>query len=488
MAKYESVIGLEVHIELRTKTKIFCDCPADHGGDPNTRCCPVCMGMPGTLPVLNKSVVEFAARAGMMLNCEIAHFSKMDRKNYFYPDLPKAYQISQLDHPLCEHGYIDIDVNGEQKRIGITRIHIEEDAGKLVHTESGSGADCNRCGVPLIEIVSEPDIRTAAQAKAYLERLRDLIRWVDVSDCQMEMGSMRCDVNLSVRPVGDTKLYTRSEIKNLNSLKSIVAAINAEKARQIDETEAGHTLLQETRRYDPEKDKTYTMRVKENANDYRYFPDPDLVPIILTDEDHARLRATIPDLPEERLAKYTGEYKLPEATAQSLCESPKLANLYSTAVAKVQQPKLLANLMLADETPLDIPAGVWAELTNLCADGKINRSAPAKLLEAYRAEIEACKIPAEIDSEIKEVDLSPVCAPSISELVQKLGLEQVQDTGLLNAVADEVIAANPKAVADYKAGKEAAIKALMGQVMKRTKGAANPQEATALLKEKLAKL
>ena len=465
MAKYESVIGLEVHIELRTRTKIFCDCPADHGGDPNTRCCPVCMGMPGTLPVLNKEVVNFAVRAGMMLNCEIAHFSKMDRKNYFYPDLPKAYQISQLDHPLCEHGYIDIDVSGEKSRIGITRIHIEEDAGKLVHTETGSGADCNRCGVPLIEIVSEPDIRTAAQAKAYLERLRELIRWVGVSECQMELGSMRCDVNLSVRPVGDTKLYTRTEIKNLNSLKSVVAAINAEKARQIDETEAGHELVQETRRYDPEKDKTYSMRVKENANDYRYFPDPDLVPIILTDEDHARLRASIPDLPEERLAKYTGELKLPEATAKSLCEEPALANLFSAAADGVKQPKLLANLMLAEEQAADIPAAIWTELTGLVEAGKINRSAPAKLLAAYRE-----------------------TGKDLAALVQELGLEQVQDTGLLNQVADEVIAANPKAVADYQSGKQAAIGALMGQIMKRMKGAANPQEATAILKEKLAKL
>ena len=465
MAKYESVIGLEVHIELRTKTKIFCDCPADHGGEPNTRCCPVCMGMPGTLPVLNREVVTFAARAGMMLNCEIAHFSKMDRKNYFYPDLPKAYQISQLDHPLCEHGYIDIVANGEEKRIGITRIHIEEDAGKLVHTDGGSGADCNRCGVPLIEIVSEPDIRTAAQARAYLERLRELIRWVGVSDCQMETGSMRCDVNLSIRPVGDTNLYTRTEIKNLNSLKHIVAAIDAEKARQIDETEAGHELVQETRRYDPEKDKTYSMRVKENANDYRYFPDPDLVPIILTDEDHARLRASIPDLPEERLAKYINEYKLPESTAQSLCAEPKLANLYSEAVGTVQQPKLLANLMLADTDAVNIPAAVWTELTNLVAAGKINRSAPAKLLEAYRE-----------------------TGKDIAALVDELGLAQVQDSGLLESIADEVIAANPKAVADYKAGKEAAIKALMGQIMKRTKGAANPQEATALLIDKISKL
>lgn len=465
MAKYESVIGLEVHIELRTKTKIFCDCPADHGGEPNTRCCPVCMGMPGTLPVLNREVVKFAARAGMMLGCEIAHFSKMDRKNYFYPDLPKAYQISQLDHPLCEHGHIDINVNGEQKRIGITRIHIEEDAGKLVHTDNGSGADCNRCGVPLIEIVSEPDIRTAAQARAYLERLRELIRWVGVSDCQMETGSMRCDVNLSIRPVGDTNLYTRTEIKNLNSLKHIVAAIDAEKARQIDETEAGHALVQETRRYDPEKDKTYSMRVKENANDYRYFPDPDLVPIILTDDDHAALRASIPDLPEERLAKYVEEYKLPESTAQTLCAEPALANLYSAAVTDVKNAKLLANLMLADADAVHIPAAVWVELTNLCADGKINRSAPAKLLEAYRE-----------------------TGKDIAVLVDELGLQQVQDSGLLESIADEVIAANPKAVADYKAGKEAAIKALMGQIMKRTKGAANPQEATQLLIDKIAKL
>lgn len=276
---------------------------------------------------------------------------------------------------------------------------------------------------------------------------------------------MRCDVNLSIRPVGDTNLYTRTEIKNLNSFKHIVAAIDAEKARQIDETEAGRALVQETRRYDPEKDKTYSMRVKENANDYRYFPDPDLVPIILTDEDHARFRAMIPDLPEERLAKYVNELKLPEATAKSLCEEPVLANLFSAAAEQVQQPKLLANLMLADSDAVSIPAEIWTELTNLCAANKINRSAPAKLLEAYRE-----------------------TGKDISALVQELGLEQVQDTGLLNSVADEVIAANPKAVADYKAGKEAAIKALMGQIMKRTKGAANPQEATALLKEKLAKL
>lgn len=465
MAKYECVIGLEVHIELRTKTKIFCDCPADHGGEPNTRCCPVCMGMPGTLPVLNREVVNYAARAGMMLGCEIAHFSKMDRKNYFYPDLPKAYQISQLDHPLCEHGHIDVTVNGVEKRIGITRIHIEEDAGKLVHTDSGSGADCNRCGVPLIEIVSEPDIRSAAEARAYLERLRELIRWVDVSDCQMETGSMRCDVNLSIRPVGDTNLYTRTEIKNLNSLKHIVAAIDAEKARHIDETEAGREIVQETRRYDPEKDKTYSMRVKENANDYRYFPDPDLVPIILTDEDHARLRASLPDLPEERLAKFTGEYKLPESTAQSLCAERKLADLYSSAVDRVKNAKLLANLILAEQNPTEIPADVWVELTELCGANKINRSAPAKLIEAYRE-----------------------TGREIQVLVDELGLAQVQDSGLLEQIADEVLAANPKAVADYKAGKEAAIKALMGQIMKRTKGAANPQEATQLLIDKIAKM
>lgn len=465
MKRYESVIGLEVHIELRTKTKIFCDCPADHGGEPNTRCCPVCMGMPGTLPVLNREVVNFAVRAGMMLNCKIAQFSKMDRKNYFYPDLPKAYQISQLDLPLCEHGYVDIEVNGEPKRIGITRIHIEEDAGKLVHMEGGSGADCNRCGVPLIEIVSEPDIRTAAQARAYLERLRELIRWVGVSDCQMETGSMRCDVNLSIRPVGDAQLYTRTEIKNLNSLKHIVAAIDAEKARQIDVAESGAELVQETRRYDPEKDKTYSMRKKENANDYRYFPDPDLVPIVISDAQMQALRDSIPDLPEERLASLQSDYHLPAATAEALVAEPELANLYAAAVAQVQQPKLLANLMLADAEPIGIPAQVWVELTNLCAANKINRTAPPKLLAAYRA---ACK--------------------PIAELVTELGLEQVQDTGLLAQIADEVIAANPKAVADYQAGKQAAIGALMGQLMKRTKGAANPQEATAILKEKLSKL
>ncbi len=477
MAKYECVIGLEVHIELRTRTKIFCDCPADHGGDPNTRCCPVCMGMPGTLPVLNRQVVDFAARAGMMLNCEIAHFSKMDRKNYFYPDLPKAYQISQLDHPLCEHGYIDVNVNGEEKRIGITRIHIEEDAGKLVHTDYGSGADCNRCGVPLIEIVSEPDIRTAAQARAYLERLRELIRWVGVSDCQMETGSMRCDVNLSIRPVGDTKLYTRTEIKNLNSLKHIVAAIDAEKARQIDETEAGRELVQETRRYDPEKDKTYSMRVKENANDYRYFPDPDLVPIILTDADHARLRAMIPDLPEEYKEKLTTEYGLSEQIADALMNTGSeyvrmffdTVSQYDTQYGKeIAAVKIITNVFLNTSKKMKYSEAIKTipAATKLAVDNIISKANVIPLVL--------------LSSEHKDVD--------IKKLAEDNGMTQVQDSGLLNAVADEVIAANPKAVADYKAGKEAAIKALMGQVMKRTKGAANPQEATELLKEKLAKL
>ncbi len=462
MPKYETVIGLEVHIELRTRTKIFCGCPASHGGEPNTRCCPVCMGMPGTLPVLNREVVSFAARAGMMLHCEIAHFSKMDRKNYFYPDLPKAYQISQLDLPLCQHGYLDITANGEPARIGITRIHIEEDAGKLIHTETGSGADCNRCGVPLIEIVSEPDIRSAAQAKAYLERLRELIRWAGVSDCKMEEGSMRCDVNLSIRPVGDTALHTRTEIKNLNSLKHITAAIDAERAYQIDLANAGKEPVQETRRYDPEKDMTYAMRVKENANDYRYFPDPDLVPIVLTDEDHRRLRESLPDLPEERLRTYREEMKLPETTAKALVDEPELANRFSDAARDFPEPKLLANLMLEDPNPAEIPANVWSEVAGLCAEGKINRAAPGKILSAYRE-----------------------TPGAVGEIVEKLGLWQVEDSGALEAVIEEVLAQNPKAVEDYRAGKTAAIGALMGQVMKRTKGAANPKEANALLRKKL---
>ena len=301
---YETVIGLEVHVELKTDTKIFCSCPTTFGAEPNTHCCPVCMGMPGTLPVLNKKVVDYAVKAGLATNCTITQKSKQDRKNYFYPDLPKAYQISQYDLPLCEHGHIDINVGGEEKRIGITRIHIEEDAGKLVHDDKyGTMIDCNRCGVPLIEIVSEPDIRGPEEAIAYLEKLRAIIMYTGVSDCKMQEGSLRCDVNLSVRKKGETKFGTRTEMKNLNSFSFISKAIEYEYKRQVEAIEAGEKIYQETRRFDANTGKTYSMRRKENANDYRYFPDPDLPFIEISDGELDAYRAEIPTLPDERKAQ-----------------------------------------------------------------------------------------------------------------------------------------------------------------------------------------
>ncbi|MEE1066805.1 MAG: Asp-tRNA(Asn)/Glu-tRNA(Gln) amidotransferase subunit GatB, partial [Acutalibacteraceae bacterium] len=306
MAKeYEMVIGLEVHVELKTKTKIFCNCETSFGAEPNSHTCPVCMGLPGTLPVLNDKVVEYAVKAGLATNCKIANFSKQDRKNYFYPDLPKAYQISQFDLPLCEHGYLDIETESGSKRIGITRIHIEEDAGKLVHDDiHGTMIDCNRCGVPLIEIVSEPDIRSAEEAKAYLQKLRAIILYTGISDCKMNEGSFRCDVNLSVREKGSKKFGTRTEMKNINSFQFVVKAIEYEYKRQIEAIENGEKIVQETRKFDADTGKTYSMRGKENANDYRYFPDPDLPPIELSDEKIEKIKTTIPELPDARKKKY----------------------------------------------------------------------------------------------------------------------------------------------------------------------------------------
>ena len=316
MQDYEMVIGLEVHVELKTETKIFCGCSTKFGAPPNTQCCPVCTGMPGSLPVLNGKVVEYAVMAGLATNCEIATYSKQDRKNYFYPDLPKAYQISQYDLPLCSHGYLDIETEAGKKRIGITRIHIEEDAGKLTHVEGhGTLIDCNRCGVPLIEIVSEPDLRSAEETKAYLQKLRAIILYTGVSDCKMNEGSFRCDVNLSIRKKGSDQLGTRTEMKNLNSFQSVVKAIEYEFARQVSVLDEGGEVIQETRRFDMNTGKTASMRSKENADDYRYFPDPDLVPIVVSDTFRKELEDRIPVLPDQRKQQYQSQYGLSSLTA-----------------------------------------------------------------------------------------------------------------------------------------------------------------------------
>ena len=470
---YEMVIGLEVHVELKTKTKIFCSCPTTFGAEPNTQCCPVCMGYPGTLPVLNKKVVEYAVKAGLATNCKIANYSKQDRKNYFYPDLPKAYQISQYDLPLCEHGWLDVETEEGAKRIGITRIHIEEDAGKLVHDDKhGTMIDCNRCGVPLIEIVSEPDIRSAEEAKAYLQKLRAIILYTGVSDCKMQEGSLRCDVNLSVRKAGEEKFGTRTEMKNLNSFQFIVKAIEYEYKRQVDAIEAGEAIVQETRRFDPATGKTYTMRSKENANDYRYFPDPDLPPIELSNAVIQALGEEIPELPDVRKRTYMEKYGLTAYDGEVLTSDKAMADYFEAAAATTKHPKLAANLLISEFMRLietesfscPVSAENLGELATLVGEDVINSSTAKKLIK-----------------EMFETNASP------KALVEEKGLAQINDEALLSRLVAEAVAANPKAVADVKGGKLAAAKSIVGNVMGKTGGKANPVIVNRLLEEELKK-
>lgn len=468
---YEMVIGLEVHVELKTETKIFCSCPTTFGAAPNTQTCPVCLGLPGTLPVLNGKVVDYAVKAGLATNCTIARYSKQDRKNYFYPDLPKAYQISQYDLPLCEHGWLDIETSEGAKRIGITRIHIEEDAGKLVHDdEKGTMIDCNRCGVPLIEIVSEPDIRSAEEAKAYLQKLRAIILYTGVSDCKMNEGSLRCDVNLSVRKKGTDAFGTRTEMKNLNSFQFIVKAIEYEYKRQVEAIEAGEKIIQETRRFDANSGKTYSMRTKENANDYRYFPDPDLPPIKLTDEKVAELQAQIPRLPDARKKEYMEKYGLSAYDGEVLTTDMALADYFEQAATETKYPKLVANMLLSEVMRLadgedsicKILPNRMAALASLSGDGVINSATVKKLIK-----------------ELWEADFD------VEEKVAREGLAQVSDEAVILKWVQEAIQQNPKSVADYKKGKKAAAKAIVGKVMAASGGKANPTVVDHLVETQL---
>jgi aspartyl-tRNA(Asn)/glutamyl-tRNA(Gln) amidotransferase subunit B len=380
--KYETVIGLEVHVELATATKIFCGCENKFGGEPNTHCCPVCTGMPGVLPVLNEKVVEYAVKAGLALNCKIANFSKMDRKGYYYPDLPKAYQISQFDLPICKDGYVDIEVGGQTRRIRITRIHMEEDAGKLLHdVGAGTAVDYNRSGVPLIEIVTEPDLRSAEEARVFLETLRSIMKYTGVSDCKMQEGSLRCDVNISVREAGSDKLGTRTEMKNLNSFSAVYRAIEAESARQIAELEDGNTILQETRRFDDVKGKSYPMRGKEEAHDYRYFPDPDLVPVTLTDERIEQIRASLPELPDAKKRRYVEELGLSEYDAGVLTAEKGIADFFEACLAEYNEPKKVCNLITSDVLRLLNESGIEPDAipvkpAHLARDAQADRFGP----------------------------------------------------------------------------------------------------------------
>ncbi len=470
MQDYEMVIGLEVHVELKTATKIFCGCPTTFGAPPNTQCCPVCTGMPGSLPVLNGKVVEYAVIAGLATGCEIATYSKQDRKNYFYPDLPKAYQISQYDLPLCSRGYLDIETEAGAKRIGITRIHIEEDAGKLTHVEGrGTLIDCNRCGVPLIEIVSEPDMRSAEEARAYLQKLRAIILYTGVSDCRMNEGSLRCDVNLSIRKKGTQKLGTRTEMKNLNSFQSVVRAIEFEFARQVSVLDAGGEIVQETRRFDMNTGKTSSMRSKENADDYRYFPDPDLIPIVISDDLMEELRGRVPVLPDARKAQYQEEYGLSPLAAEAIVTRKDIADFFETVAGATRYPLLAANLvtneiarLCPEEQEIPVAPEHLSTLADLLGDGKVNGSTCKKVIGLLFKE-----------------DRDPVA------LIDELGLQQISDETVLRPMAQEVMEACGKIVADYRKGNANAFHALVGQMMKKTGGKGNPLMIQKVLRELL---
>ena len=477
MAKqYETVIGLEVHVELATKTKIFCGCSTAFGGAPNTHTCPVCTGMPGSLPVLNKQVVEYAAAIGLATNCEITQVCKFDRKNYFYPANPQNYQISQLYLPIARNGYVEIEVGEQKKKIRIHEMHMEEDAGKLVHDEwdDTSLVDYNRSGVPLVEIVSEPDMRSADEVMAYLEKLRLIIQYLGASDCKLQEGSMRADVNLSVREVGASEFGTRTEMKNLNSFKAIARAIDGERQRQIDLIEAGRAVVQETRRWDDNKESSHAMRSKEDAQDYRYFPEPDLVPIVISDEWIAEIKARQPEFRTEKLERYNREFDIPRYDAEIITNSKKMADIFEATTAICGKPKKVANWLMVETLRLLKERGQEPE--DICF-------APehlAKLIELTEAGTINSSVAKEVFEKIFDENVDP------EKYVEEKGLKIVQDDGALEEVLKKVIADNPQAVADYKGGKEKALGALVGQTMKAMKGKANPGAVNKKLREMLA--
>ena len=471
--QYETVIGLEVHVELATKTKIFCACSTAFGGAPNTHTCPVCTGMPGSLPVLNKQVVEYALAVGLATNCQIHQYCKFDRKNYFYPDNPQNYQISQLYLPICHDGGVEIETAGGKKIIGIHEIHMEEDAGKLVHDEweDCSLVDYNRSGVPLIEIVSEPDMRSAEEVIAYLEKLRQIIQYLGASDCKLQEGSMRADVNLSVREVGAEKFGTRTEMKNLNSFKAIAHAIEGERERQIELIEAGRKVIQETRRWDDNKESSFTMRSKEDAQDYRYFPDPDLTPVVISDEWIAEVKARQPELRSEKLERYKKEFDIPDYDAQIITNSKHMADLFEAATAICKKPKKVSNWLMGetlrllkennmDPEDLSFAPENLAKLIDLADAGTVNSSVAKEVFEQIFKE--------NVDPEV---------------YIEEHGLKTVNDEGALKATIEQIVSENPQSVADYKGGKKKAIGFLVGQTMKAMKGKADPASVNKILKE-----
>ena len=476
MTDYEVVIGLEVHVELATETKIFCTCENKFGGEPNTHCCPVCTGMPGVLPVLNEKVVEFAAKAGLATNCHIAHFSKMDRKGYYYPDLPKAYQISQFDLPLCKEGYIDIAVDGAPKRIRITRIHMEEDAGKLLHDAgAGTAVDYNRCGVPLIEIVTEPDLRSAEEAKAFLDTLKSIMQYTGVSDCKMQEGSLRCDVNISVREKGTNTLGTRTEMKNLNSFSAVYRAIETESARQIAVLRDGGRIAQETRRFDDVKGKSHPMRGKEEAHDYRYFPDPDLVPITLTDAQIEVFAQSLPELPAAKKQRYINALGLPEYDAGVLTAERSIAAFFEACLCEYNDAKKISNFIMTDLLRL---------LKENAVAPEDNPARPSQLTDTLKL-IDGAAVNITVGKAVFEEAFKTGEDPE--KIVQRKGLGQINDTDEIRNLIKDIITKNPGPVADFKGGKQKALTFFVGQVMKATKGQANPKTVNEIALEELKK-
>lgn len=475
--QYETVIGLEVHVELATKTKIFCGCSTAFGGAPNTHTCPVCTGMPGSLPVLNKQVVEYALAVGLATNCGINQYCKFDRKNYFYPDNPQNYQISQLYLPICHDGWVEIETAAGTKKVGIHEIHMEEDAGKLVHDEweDCSLVDFNRSGVPLIEIVSEPDMRSAEEVIAYLEKLRLIIQYLGASDCKLQEGSMRADVNLSVRELGAEKYGTRTEMKNLNSFKAIARAIEGERARQIELIKEGRKVVQETRRWDDNKEYSYAMRSKEDAQDYRYFPDPDLTPVWIDDEWLERVRERQPELRSEKLVRYKKEFDIPDYDAGIITGSKKLADLFEAATAICKKPKKVSNWIMGETLRLLKEHEMEPEELTFSAEHL------AALVELNDAGTVNSTVAKEVFEQIFLNDVDP------DAYVEEHGLRTVNDEGALRGAVEKVVADNPQSVADYKGGKQKAIGFLVGQTMKAMKGKADPASVNKMLKEILDK-
>ncbi len=472
---FETVIGLEIHVELKTKSKIFCSCSTEFGASPNENTCPICTGLPGTLPVLNEEVVRLAARAGTALNCEINRMNKFDRKNYFYPDLPKAYQISQFDLPICEHGYVDITADGKEKRIGITRIHMEEDAGKLVHLEDQTVTlvDYNRTGVPLIEIVTEPDMRSPEEAVEFLKTLKSILEYVEVSDCRMEQGSLRCDANISIREAGQEQLNTKVEIKNMNSFKEILKALQKEEKRQQELYQFGEAdkIKQETRKWDSAKGKTVPMRSKEDAHDYRYFPEPDLPPVFIQEKEIQKIRKQLPELPAQKRERFLKKYGLNETDTDILIGNKVLANYFEEVVgfgvsAKEASNWILVELLrvLKDEEEEIIPvkSEYLANLIKIIGEGKISRTAGKEVFE-----------------ELIATDKSP------ETIIKEKGLTQISDSSELEKMVSEILDQNPQAIEDYKNGKNQAVGFLVGQVMKASKGKANPQTTKDIIEKKL---